>query len=283
MQDIIQQQILGAFLIVLRPIARILLRFGIGFREFSEISKTAFVDVSSSDYGLRGRPTNISRIAVMTGLTRKEVRRLRDKIDIGEPTVNVKSTPLSEVLHRWYSESEFLDAIGRPAILPFNGERASFANLVKRFGGDIPPGAMRTELKRVGAIEVSKSGKLKVVKRSIRPEGIHDRLIVALVHGVYPLVSSVAHNSNPDLDEDTWPQIAAFTKSVRKTDVGRLRRISLDRLMNVAESFDDLFMAYEELHDNKTFDEDRKNVENKLVSVGVYYYEEKDPDMVSNW
>ena len=283
MQDIIQQQILGAFLIVLRPIARILLRFGIGFREFSEISKTAFVDVASSDYGLRGRPTNISRIAVMTGLTRKEVRRLRDKIDIGEPTVNVKSTPLSEVLHRWYSESEFLDASGRPAILPFNGERASFANLVKRFGGDIPPGAMRTELKRVGAIEVSKSGKLKVVKRSIRPEGIHDRLIVALVHGVYPLVSSVAHNSNPDLNEDTWPQIAAFTKSVRKTDVGRLRRISLDRLMNVAESFDDLFMAYEELHDNKTFDEDRKNVENKLVSVGVYYYEEKDPDMVSNW
>ncbi len=283
MQDIIQQQILGAFLIVLRPIARILLRFGIGFREFSEISKTAFVDVASSDYGLRGRPTNISRIAVMTGLTRKEVRRLRDKIDIGEPTVNVKSTPLSEVLHRWYSESEFLDASGRPAILPFNGERASFANLVKRFGGDIPPGAMRTELKRVGAIEVSKSGKLKVVKRSIRPEGIHDRLIVALVHGVYPLVSSVAHNSNPDLDEDTWPQIAAFTKSVRKTDVGRLRRISLDRLMNVAESFDDLFMAYEELHDNKTFEEDRKNVENKLVAVGVYYYEEKDPDMVSNW
>lgn len=283
MQDIIQQQILGAFLIVLRPIARILLRFGIGFREFSEVSKTAFVDVASSDYGLRGRPTNISRIAVMTGLTRKEVRRIRDKIDIGEPTVNVKSTPLSEVLHRWFSESEFLDPSGRPAILPFNGERASFANLVKRFGGDIPPGAMRTELKRVGAIEVSKSGKLKVVKRSVRPEGIHDRLIVALVHGVYPLVSSVAHNSNPDLDEDTWPQIAAFTKSVRKTDVDRLRRISLDRLMNVAESFDDLFMAYEELHDNKTFNEDRKIVENKLVAVGVYYYEEKDPDMVSNW
>lgn len=283
MQDIIQQQILGAFLIVLRPIARILLRFGIGFREFSETAKTAFVDVASSDYGLRGRPTNISRVAVMTGLTRKEVRRLRDKIDIGEPTVNVKSTPLTEVLHRWYSESEFLDSSGHPAILPFNGDRASFANLVKRFGGDIPPGAMRTELKRVGAIEVSKSGNLKIVKRSVRPEGIHDRLIVALVHGVYPLVSSVAHNSNPDLDEDTWPQIAAFTKSVRKTDVGRLRRISLDRLMNVAESFDDLFMAYEALHDNDTFDEDRKYVENKLVAVGVYYYEEKDPDMVASW
>ncbi len=283
MQDDIQQQILGAFLIVLRPVARILLRFGIGFRAFSEIAKTAFVDVASSDYGLRGRPTNISRVAVMTGLTRKEVRRLRDRIDIGEPTVNVKSTPLTEVLHRWYSESEFLDSRGRPAILPFNGEGTSFAKLVKRFGGDIPPGAMRTELKRVGAIEEVNSGKLKLVKRSVRPEGVHDRLIVALVHGVYPLVSSVAHNSNPDLDEDTWPQISAFTQSVRKSDVVRLRRISLDRLVNVAESFDDLFMAYEALHDNELDEEGRHIAENKLVAVGVYYYEENDSDMVANW
>jgi hypothetical protein len=66
MQDRIQQQVLGAFLIVLRPIARIFLRFGIGFREFAEISKAAFVDVASTDFGIRGRPTNISRVAVMT-------------------------------------------------------------------------------------------------------------------------------------------------------------------------------------------------------------------------
>ena len=76
MQDNIQRQILDAFFVILRPIAKILLRCGIGFREFVEVAKAAFVDVASSDYGLRGRPTNISRVAVMTGLTRKEVRRL---------------------------------------------------------------------------------------------------------------------------------------------------------------------------------------------------------------
>ena len=114
MQDEIQRRILGAFLVVLRPMARILLRFGIGFREFSEIAKTAFVDVASSDYGLRGRPTNISRVAVMTGLTRKEVKRLRDKIESGEETLIIKATPLSEILHRWHSEDEFLNTDSRP-------------------------------------------------------------------------------------------------------------------------------------------------------------------------
>ena len=58
---------------------------------------------------------------------------------------------------------------------------------------------------------------------------------------------------------------------------------SLDRLMNVVESFDDLFMAYEALHENETAAEDRDVAENKLVAVGVYYYEERDPSMVSNW
>jgi len=74
MQNTMQRQILNALLVALRPLARALLRAGIGYREFAEISKSAFVDIATKDYGLRGRPTNISRVAVMTGLTRKEVR-----------------------------------------------------------------------------------------------------------------------------------------------------------------------------------------------------------------
>jgi hypothetical protein len=233
MQDDIQRQILGAFLIALRPIARILLRFGIGFREFAELAKTAFVDVASKDYGLRGRPTNISRVAVMTGLTRKEVRRIREKIEQGDEFVVVKSTPLSAILHRWHAEDEFLDSSGRPARLPFSGEKGSFSSLVKRFGGDIPPGAMRTELKRVGAIR-EENGQLKVVSRTLHPSGMHDKLITAIVHGLYPLTATIAHNLDPERDH-RWAQFSAYSRSIREGDVTRLRRVSYDRLTEVAE------------------------------------------------
>jgi len=278
MQDKIQRQILDAFLIALRPMAKILLRFGIGFREFSEISKTAFVDVATRDYGLRGRPTNISRVAVMTGLTRKEVRRIRAKIEKGDQSVVVKTTPLSEILHRWHAEQEFLGASGRPSVLPFSGEVGSFSSLVKRFGGDIPPGAMRTELKRVGAIEEDESGNLVVVSRTVHPEGAHEKLVAALVHAVYPLVSTVAHNVNPDRDSDSWAQMSTFSQSIREADVPRLRRISYDRLSEMAESFDDLVMAYESLHDN-----DDSDIDKNTVAVGVFYFEEQDDDMKDKW
>ena len=278
MQDDTQRQILGAFLIALRPIAKILLRFGIGFREFAELAKTAFVDVATSEYGLRGRPTNISRVAVMTGLTRKEVRRIREKIEQGDQSVVVKSTPLSEVLHRWHGEDEFLDADGRPSRLPFAGDVGSFSRLVKRFGGDIPPGAMRTELVRVGAIRECDDGSLKVLNRTIHPKGAQDKLIAALVHAIYPLASTVAHNVDPDKSGEGWAQSNVYSQSIRKSDLPRLRRISFDRLSEVAESFDDLFMAYETLHEANSTEAD-----GNTVAVGVYYFEEHDSSMKDKW
>ena len=268
MQDETQRQILSAFLVILRPIARILLRFGIGFREFSEIAKTAFVDVASSDYGLRGRLTNISRVAVMTGLTRKEVKRLRDKIERGEETVVIKATPLSEVLHRWYSETDYTDQHGKPKQLPFAGDGISFSSLVRAFGGDIPPGALRTELKRVGAISEREDGMLEIAKRTVMPSGLDERLVMALVHSAYPLLSTLAHNMNPDRSSESWPQLTAFTQSVRKSDMPRVRRISSARLGEVIEAFDDLFMAYETLNEAE-----QKSDDKNLVAVGVFYFE----------
>ena len=278
MQDDTQRQILDAFFVILRPIAKILLRCGIGFREFAEVSKAAFVDVASSEYGLRGRPTNISRVAVMTGLTRKEVRRLRDKIENGEHSLVVKPTPLCEVLNRWHSEPEFLDTTGKPKALPFSGQQGSFSSLVKKFGGDIPPGAMRTELKRVGALNERDDGTVEVVKRSVSPAGIEDKLVVSLVHGAYPLLSAVAHNVNPVQNAETWPQVTAFTDSVRDSDMPRIRRISLDRLTDIAESFDDLFMAYETLHDSE-----RQADDQNMVAVGVFYFEDTKMGATSPW
>ncbi len=269
MQDKVQQQILGAFLIVLRPLARILLRFGIGFREFSEIAKTAFVAVASTDFGIRGRPTNISRVAVMTGLTRKEVKRIRDKISSGEEKLTVRTTPLCEVLHKWHAEKEFLDRSGRPAVLPFSGDDNSFTDLVRKFGGDIPPGAMRTELKRVGAIEEDERGNLRVIRRSVTPAGQHDNLVAALAHSAYPLLSTIAHNIHTDDNDDRWAQFTAFTQAVKSSDVPRVRRISFDRLVEATESFDDLFMAYESLNESDIETKDRNT-----IAVGVFYFEE---------
>ncbi len=272
MQDASSTKISNAILVLLRPLTKILLRCGVGYREFSELAKTAFVDVASQEYGIRGRPTNISRVAVMTGLTRKEVRRIRDQIVGGQPTAVVKATPLAQVLRGWHSKSEYIDEVGRPKPLPFDSDDGvSFTSLVKEFGGDIPPGAMRTEFKRVGAVEEDQHGLLVVKRRIARPHGLDDRLVTYLLQAAYPLISNIANNIDRKPDTDTWPQITAWSKQIRKTDSVRLKRVCRDRLEESAALFDDLFVAYESLHDSA---EQRESAESTSVAVGLFYFEE---------
>jgi hypothetical protein len=137
---------------------------------------------------------------------------------------------------------------------------------------------MRTELKRVGAVREISNGELEVTSRTVHPKGAHEKLVTALVHAVYPLVSTVAHNVNPDLEGDGWAQMSTYSQTIRKSDVPRLRRISFDRLSEVAESIDDLFMAYETLHEN----DESANDQNTVV-VGVFYFEEQDDVMKEKW
>ena len=279
MQEKLKQQVLDAFLLVMRPIVRILLRYGIGYREFVEVTKTAYVDIASTDFGLRGRPTNISRVAVMTGLTRKEVKRLRDKIASGDSRIRVKTTPLADVLHHWHAEPEFTDSNGEPRKLSFSGGDRSFSGLVKRFGGDIPAGAMRTEMKRVGAVEEDESGNLMITSRAFEPASNHQKLQTLLVHGAYPMLCNIEHNTG-DLEgeEGSWANRIAFTQSVPRENSGQLRRITRDRIVEFAESVDDLFMAYESLHETKSATNDRDP-----IAVGIFYFEENDENANYDW
>ena len=279
MQEEQQKKVLDAFQLVLRPIVKILLRYGIGYNAFAETVKTAFVDVGSTEFGIRGRPTNISRVAVMTGLTRKEVRRLRTKIEGGTDTLSVRTTPITEIVTRWHSENEYLDSNGHPSVLPFTGETRSFSTLVKDFGGDVPPGAMRTELKRMDLVEEVEDGRLRVKSRTIVPSDNTDNLLTCLIHGVYPLLSTTVRNTMPDkVRGEGVAQFTTYSQFIGDDDKARLRRISYDRLSEFAVSFDDLFTTFESSN-HETAEAD----DHSVVSVGLYYFEELDPNAKYSW
>ncbi len=271
-------RILRAVLLCLRPMVKIMLQCGIGYRAFAELAKTAFVEVATSEYGVRGRPTNMSRVAVMTGLTRKEVRRIRDDSANGKARFNGISTPMGHVLHKWVSDDEFANEAGGPADLPFEGEEGSFKRLIKKYGGDIPPGAIRTELKRVGCVEELEDGVLRLVKRAFRPSEGEARVVNVFLRSAYPVLQNMAHNLDPKTGEDSWPQHTVYTKAIRSSDLSRIRRITSDRCIDFVESFDDMFIAYEALHEQ----EGRKTGDNP-IAISIAYFEEHDPDASDLW
>lgn len=262
----LHQDILKALYLAMIPVARCMLRSGIGFREFSKIGKIAFVKVATEDYGIRGRPTNISRVAVMTGLTRKEVKKLRN--DVAENIEYLKfSSPPSEVLSYWHTAPEFLTHDAKPKILPFDGEGVSFSALVKLRAGDIPPGAMRTELLRVGAVEQNSEGMLEAKKRSFVPNGVDDRLVEGL-YAMWGLADTVSFNSNPVAPLSSRYQQVAESYNIDPAVLPAFEQEARQKLQGYSDDFMN-FLAENEL---STAGSDRHGA---TVGAGFYFFRNK--------
>ena len=90
----------------------------------------------------------------------------------------------------------------------------------------------------------------------------------------------MAYNTNPDrpAENESWANRVAYTQLLRPSDKGRLRRVAKDRIIEFAESIDDIFMAYESMTDSKV-EEDK----NAVITVGVYYFEERDKNAKYRW
>lgn len=155
-----------ALRLLLRPVMRIAQRNGITFREISEIFKLTSVEVARQDYGIDGRPTNASRVAIMTGLSRREVSRITQllKQEIIEPN-QTGINNATRVLTGWHVDPDFLSSNGSPRLLSFDNKKPTFSALSRKYASDIPPSAMLKELIRVGAVKETKTGKLKILMR----------------------------------------------------------------------------------------------------------------------
>ncbi|MDH5276664.1 MAG: DUF6502 family protein, partial [Gammaproteobacteria bacterium] len=101
---------------LLRPVASLLLKCGMTWREFAEVSKSVFVAVAGDEYGLNGRPTNVSRVSILTGVSRKEVVRVRALLEQPATTLPNKTTDATRLLSGWHQDAEFVTASGQPRL-----------------------------------------------------------------------------------------------------------------------------------------------------------------------
>jgi hypothetical protein len=197
MAETLRVEVLRGLPLILRPVVRFLLRYGIGYKEFSAVCKAVFVDVASSEFGLRGRPTNASRVAAMTGISRKEIRLLRsagqDFTSLDALTASLN--PLTVVLHFWHSDPEF-SAPGRiPRPLLFADGPGSFSMLVRKYVGDIPPGAIRTELRRNGAVRDLADGRMEPVTDHYTPRALDAGFVRSMTFSLANLGNTLVRNA----------------------------------------------------------------------------------------
>jgi len=213
MTDSVRLGLLAAYRKLLQPLVRVLIRSGISFGETAEVLKTVFVEVAGRDFDLPERKTSLSRIAILTGLTRKEVAKQQSILESGVLNVDTNLNRVIRVLEGWHTDPTFTGPYGMPMELPFEAATdASFVNLVRRHSGDMAPRAMLDELIRVGAAEQTPSGALKVLLRVYIPRDFHPDALQRFGEVVRDFVNTYEYNM------DKRPGLGRFERIVFADD-----------------------------------------------------------------
>lgn len=265
---------------ILRPLVRILLRAGVPCGVFIEQAKRVYVEVGRSEFSVARRKPSISRTAVLTGLTRKEVSRLwKEPASAAEPAID-KYNRAARVITGWVRDSQYADARGGPASLPFSQRPGvvgpSFVALVAKHSGDMPPRSVLDELLRVGAVEQLKNGNLRLIERAYVPAKGQEEKLAILGADVAELLSTIDHNISSERSAARFQRKVLYNNLPLEC-LETLRESAADASQSLLEKLDAQMSGFD--RDSTSLVEGTGRA---TASVGIYYYEEIQSDEVQD-
>ena len=252
---------------LLRPIVMFLLRNGVPYQTFADIAKRVYVDLATEKFDIPGRKQSKSRVAILTGLSRREVlrvKRLPAQDDLGALD---RINRAARVISGWVRDRRFSDESGQPADLPFEEGNVSFRQLVKMYSGDAPARAVLDELMRVGVVERTPDGKIHLLEHSYIPKAGEIDKIAMLGSDPSDLFSTIDHNIR-------HPEAPFFQ---RKVNYDNLPSEALPGLKKLAgEHSQELLERVDRWMSERDRDANPRvaGTGRKRAVVGIYYFEE---------
>lgn len=257
MAEKVKDHLKGALTLMLKPLVRLLIAQGVTHAEFSETAKEVYVESALRDFEAEGK-VNKSRVAILTGLTRKEVKNVIDRV-LTEESPDKKYSRPERVLAGWFNDPVFTGPYGIPLELPYTAtgpDEASFVDLVKCYSGDMAPKQMLQELLRSGSV-IDVDGRYKAVRRNYVHEALSPKLIRRLGQIGYRVFSTAAKNIDKEAEGSGYFDRQVFSdEGCTQNVIDDFDVYIKDRGQRLLEDIDVWFSANEK---NNVVGEKRKN------------------------
>ena len=258
-----QQHVLfAAIRLLLRPLVRILIRNGVAHGAFTELTKKVFVDVAFDEFSPEGKKQTVSRVSALTGLTRKDVKRLHELQQTDDSSSQARYNRAVRVISGWRNDKRYLDDAGKPADLPMSGTRRSFEGLVRQYSGDIPTRAMFSMLAEAGSVK-EVSGNVRLIRHAYVSGADATEKLKILGSDVFELISTIDHNMTVDRGDLLFQRKVSYD-NIDPDSLIRLRKMSAKKAQTLLEQLDRLYAENEQ---------ENSSDQGKTISLGIYYYE----------
>lgn len=174
---------------LLVPIARYCMKKGIRIQQLTEAAKLTLIKAAEEDIKNMSQEPNVSKIAIATGLHRRDVMRLwRDE----EPP-KIEENIHTKIIGLWQQDKRFKDKKGKPKLLSYKGKESDFIKLVSSVTNDLNPYTILFDLERSGMVEKTTTG-LKLLKQVYKPSGNKEAGMKFLKDDIETLISAVDEN-----------------------------------------------------------------------------------------
>jgi len=150
--------VLDSVLLVMRPLARLMLRNGVTYPAFSAALKRVFLDAARAELASQGMPQTDSAVTLLSGVHRRDVRNLKRAAVPERAAAPGHLGLVGQVVARWMSEAAYLNDQGAPRRLPRAGDAPGFDALVASVSSDVRPRAMLDEMLRLGVVSEDETG-----------------------------------------------------------------------------------------------------------------------------
>ena len=157
---------------LLRPLVHLLLSHQVQYPQLAKLLKAIYVEVAADEFRIDGIPPTDSRVTLLTGIHRKESKRLRETVpDAGCAPQAV--TLGAQLVARWIGSAEFRAADGEPLPLPRTSaktEAPSFEQLVASVSKDIRSRSVLDEWLQLGVVHLDDQSRVCLNVDAFVPE-----------------------------------------------------------------------------------------------------------------
>ena len=172
-------KLLDTLVRVLVPLVRLMIAKGVTFQTASELLKRVYVKAAQEHFVNDDAPTG-TRLSLLTGLNRKEIRRLTTEASQEKhPADMISYATAAHTL--WRSGRRWRNADGKPKKLPRHttGRQSSFDDLVRSITTDHRPSAVLEELMRLGHVVEDDEGRVSLTNPEfISLQDFSDRVVL---------------------------------------------------------------------------------------------------------
>lgn len=278
---------------LLRPLARLLITFQITLPVFQQWLKKAYIEIADEEFHLTDKPQTDTRISLLTGIHRKDIKRLRHQdlsIDSSPENISIGV----QLASHWMGKDEFLDDNKQPLALPFKAakdalNKPSFESLVEQVcKKDIRARVVLDEWLRLGVVTLDTdssdgSEQIKLIPRAFVPSKSIDETAYFLGLNVADHLATATHNvinSQQDVQLGTAKfERCLFYDGLSENSVNELKQLANEQGMALLQSLNERALQLkqqDQLKDQLKDQDSTVNPSSQRINIGMYLFDEPD-------